>query len=63
MLTSRQTALLVLLAKDEGRFRTLGAYADRLGVTARTLSGDLPAIESFLKSDGVILQRERGRGV
>ena len=63
MLTSRQTALLVLLAKGEGRFRTLGAYADRLGVTARTLSGDLPAIESFLKSDGVILQRERGRGV
>lgn len=61
-LTLRQTAFVTLLL-DEEEYQSIGYFAEKLDVTARTLRDDLKEIDDVLKRLGLSLERKTGKGI
>ncbi|WP_067837782.1 BglG family transcription antiterminator [Amphibacillus sediminis] len=62
MLTKRQKALLELLNHQED-FQTVAFFANKLGVSKRTIHSELGVIKEYLQSSGEYLEKKRGVGI
>ena len=61
-LRERTTAILKILTEGENPFQSVGELAERLGVSTKTVSRELPAVAEALKPYGLDLSRKKGAG-
>ena len=61
-LRERTTAILKILTEGDNPFRSAGELAERLGVSTKTVSRELPAVAEALKPYGLDLSRKKGAG-
>lgn len=58
MITHRQKQLISLL-ENENSYQTMSYFSEKLGVSERTIYSDI----NFLQKHGILLEKERGKGV
>ena len=56
-LKERTAAILKLLCEDKKNFQTAGELADTLGVSAKTVSRELPDVARTLDTFGLALRK------
>ncbi|MBQ1867322.1 PRD domain-containing protein, partial [Selenomonas sp.] len=61
-LRERTTAILKILTEGDNPFQSAGELAERLGVSTKTISRELPAVAEALKPYGLDLSRKKGAG-
>lgn len=61
-LRERTTAILKILTEGENPFQSAADLADKLGVSTKTVSRELPAVAEALKPYGLDLARKKGAG-
>ena len=61
-LRERTTAILKILTEGDNPFQSAGELAERLGVSTKTVSRELPAVAEALKPYGLDLSRKKGAG-
>ena len=61
-LRERTTAILKILTEGDNPFQSAGELAERLGVSTKTVSRELPAVAEALKPYGLDLSRKKGTG-
>ena len=59
-LRERTTAILKILTEGDNPFQSAGELAERLGVSTKTVSRELPAVAEALKPYGLDLSRKKG---
>ncbi|MBO0448746.1 transcription antiterminator [Enterococcus sp. MJM12] len=62
MLSRRQKELVEVMLQQE-RFQTVDFFANKLGVSKRTVHSELKAIEPYISSSGMFLEKKRGVGI
>jgi len=61
--SSRQRAIIDILLQEQRESQTVGAIAEQIGVSARTIHRELDVLESYFEHYGLKLVRKAGAGV
>ena len=62
-LKERTAVILKLLCEDKKSFQTAGDLAETLGVSAKTVSRELPDVARTLETFGLALRKKKGSGL
>lgn len=62
MLSRRQKELIDVMLQQE-HFQTVDFFANKLGVSKRTIHSELKSIEPYINSSGKFLEKKRGVGI